>query len=78
MKLQAWAILGSISTDSRAQCVHVFLAVFFWFLQWFRIVVVFLLGLHASARMTACCACLGVGFTCNGARLTAGLLTDPV
>ena len=34
---------------------------FFWFLQWFRIVVVFLLGLHASARMTACCACLGVG-----------------
>ena len=35
---------------------------FFWFLQWFRIVVVFLLGLHASARMTACCACLGVGF----------------
>ena len=29
----------------------------FWFLQWFRIVVVFLLGLHASARMTACCAC---------------------
>ena len=42
--------------------MHVFLAVFFWFLQWFRIVVVFLLGLHASARMTACCACLGVGF----------------
>ena len=34
----------------------------FWFLQWFRIVVVFLLGLYASARMTACCACLGVGF----------------
>ena len=62
MKLQAWAILGSISTDSRAQCVHVFLAPFCWFLQWFRIVVVFLLGLHASARMTACCACLGVGF----------------
>ena len=62
MKLQAWAILGSISTDSRAQCVHVFLAAFCWFLQWFRIVVVFLLGLHASARMTACCACLGVGF----------------
>ena len=27
-----------------------------------RIVVVFLIGLHASARMTACCACPGVGF----------------
>ena len=26
-----------------------------------RIVAVFLIGLHASARMTACCACLGVG-----------------
>ena len=38
-----------------------FLPFFFWFLQWFRIVVVFLLGLHASARMTACCACLGSG-----------------
>ena len=31
MKLQAWAILGNISTDSRAQCVHVLLAVFFGF-----------------------------------------------
>ena len=40
-----------------------FLPFFFLFLQWFRIVVVFLLGLHASyKRMTACCACLGVGF----------------
>ena len=28
MKLQAWAILGSISTDSRAQCVHVPMASF--------------------------------------------------
>ena len=27
-----------------------------------RIVVVFLIGLHASARMTACCACPGVAF----------------
>ena len=27
-----------------------------------RIFVVILIGLHASARMTACCACLGVGF----------------
>ena len=27
-----------------------------------RIVVEFLIGLHASARMTACCACPGVGF----------------
>ena len=35
---------------------------FFWFLQCFRIVVVFLFGLHASARMTACRACFGVGF----------------
>ena len=27
-----------------------------------RIVVVFLIGLHVSARITACCACPGVGF----------------
>ena len=51
--------------------VHVLLAVFFLgFLRWlkftastrFACVVVFLIGLHASARMTACCACPGVGF----------------
>ena len=71
MKLQAWAILSNISTDSRAQCVHVLLAVFFLVSSMVevhgkhpvRIVVVFLIGLHASARMTACCACLGVGFS---------------
>ena len=51
--------------------MHVLLAVFFFLLSSMvkvhgkhpvRIVVVFLIGLHASARMTACCACLGVGF----------------
>ena len=50
--------------------MHVLLAVFFLVSSMVkvhgkhpvRIVVVFLIGLHASARMTACCACPGVGF----------------
>ena len=50
--------------------MHVLLAVFFLVSSMVkvhgkhpvRIVVEFLIGLHASARMTACCACPGVGF----------------
>ena len=50
--------------------MHVLLAVFFLVSSMVKVhgkhpvrcVVVFLIGLHASARMTACCACPGVGF----------------
>ena len=50
--------------------MHVLLAVFFLLSSMVKVhgkhpvrcVVVFLIGLHASARMTACCACPGVGF----------------
>ena len=51
--------------------MHVLLAVFYFGVSSMaklhdkhpvRIVVVVLIGLHASARMTACCACRDVGF----------------